>query len=183
MPPHSHWRREDPYREWAATWAWMLYDRTLCAHMGGEDSLALAGCRALDKLRSNIETTVALRKQRFPTTEHMPGDFPMNESEPLDFLEPVPELLRDRERRLSAQGRPSARQVIAGTHPPQISLDRPDAREGGSSRADAYRAERDRTAERELDGFAAGGGRPVPGLPGAIPGLDSDGTMLPAARG
>src|SRR2546425_490373 len=49
MPQHvdDDIQLRDPYLELATDWAWALFDRAVCAHMRGDDHLALLSARAL----------------------------------------------------------------------------------------------------------------------------------------
>ena len=52
---------EDPYLDWARDWAWGLLDRAICAHMRGDDGLALASARLLAGVEARIEAEAAER--------------------------------------------------------------------------------------------------------------------------
>jgi len=80
----------DPYPDLAADWVWALFDRTICAHMRGDDSLTLIGARALTTIEKDVRA--AAEKRDFRGTNLRKETF-------LDFLKPLPDLLADRERR------------------------------------------------------------------------------------
>lgn len=87
----------DPYLEFAIDWAWAMFDRTICAHMRGDESLALATARQLAKVQPEIEAECARRGfQRQPYYDYQRR----NEKKPyLEFLDQLPQLLADLERR------------------------------------------------------------------------------------
>ena len=84
----------DPYLSLASDWGWALFDRTLCAHMRGDDHLALAGARLLTHIYPLIDAEVQRRGLETPDygNRHLV-------SRSLSFLEELPELLADQERR------------------------------------------------------------------------------------
>jgi hypothetical protein len=88
----------DPYLDWASDWAWGLFDRTVCAHMRGDDALALAGARLLTAARPTLET--AAHRRGFPRPRS--GSAAWNEpyQDYLTFLAPLPDLWADQERRV-----------------------------------------------------------------------------------
>ena len=90
--------RTDPYLQLASDWAWSLFDRAVCAHMRGDDRLALLSARALVPMRAAIEAEAARRHfaRPFKEDEHNQRilDAPY-----LSFLQPLPALLADQERR------------------------------------------------------------------------------------
>ncbi len=77
----------DPYGALASEWLWSLFNRAVCAHMRGDDALALLSARALEKYQRAV-------KAEMPT--HGESDA---EKRLLGFLRPLPELLADQERR------------------------------------------------------------------------------------
>jgi len=98
-PPAKAGRVEsyDPYLELAGDWAWALFDHLLCAHMRGQESLALAGARRLAELERRIEREAAKRgfqRPRYEDWERRGKEGPY-----LAFLEQLPRLLSDLERR------------------------------------------------------------------------------------
>lgn len=88
----------DPLLMLAVDWLWSLFDRAVCAHMRGDDRLALASARALSGLGDHIVSAVVRRgvfsERRAP-------------SEALHFLAPLPALLADQQRRAAAEARPA----------------------------------------------------------------------------
>ena len=90
-------REKDPYLSLANDWAWALFDRTVCAHWRRDDHLALAGARLLTHLYPLID---AEAKQRGFDTRMYTSAHPISTS--LPFLEELPALLADQERRAKA---------------------------------------------------------------------------------
>jgi hypothetical protein len=91
---------KDPYLMLASDWAWSLFDRAICAHMRADDGLALVSARALVPIERAIEKAAAAREYRRPTAMN-------NKPLPyLTFLEPLPRLLADQERRAQAEKAP-----------------------------------------------------------------------------
>ncbi len=85
----------DPYLMLASDWAWALLDRTLGAHMRGDDRLALLGARALARIEPAIDGEAARRGFERPgASGPTPGVMPY-----LAFLGDLPRLLADQERR------------------------------------------------------------------------------------
>jgi hypothetical protein len=91
----------DPYPLLASAWAWRLFDRGLCAHMRGDDKLALHDFRLLNAVAGPIE---AEAKKRGYTP-----DKKRDEERLLDFLGQLPDLLADQKRRAKE-----------GPHPPVV---------------------------------------------------------------
>src|SRR5512140_972991 len=86
----------DPYGELASEWAWRLFDRGLAAHMRGDHPLALASLRALAIVQPLVEAEATARKLE-----------PHELGKPhLEFLDPLPALLADEERRARCDPRP-----------------------------------------------------------------------------
>lgn len=87
----------DPYLIWASDWAWSLFDRMICAHMRGDEKLALADARLLSAAQPRIEAECARRgfkPQPYWDSQRR------NEMQPyLNFLGQLPQLLADLERR------------------------------------------------------------------------------------
>jgi hypothetical protein len=88
---------KDPYLEFAGDWAWAMFDRTICAHMRGDEALALATARQLADVQPKIEAECARRGfQQQPYYDYQRR----NEKRPyLDFLDQLPQLLADLESR------------------------------------------------------------------------------------
>jgi hypothetical protein len=87
---------KNPYDMLASEWAWAMFDRALCAHMRGDDKLALLSARALVTMRQSILAEVA----RLDATES-PGKRRADDAKGyyLNFLHQLPALLADQERR------------------------------------------------------------------------------------
>jgi hypothetical protein len=85
--------------------AWCHFDRALCAHMRGDDAVALADARALTALHKAVEakaeTLGFARPQRLVDRGEGPAPY-------IDFLGQLPELLADHERRACEPKRPPA---------------------------------------------------------------------------
>jgi len=81
------------YASLAADWAWGAFDRTICAHMRGDDRIALAGAHALDRFQKAFEIKADAMGFARPVRSG-PGPSPY-----LDFLAPLPAILADQERR------------------------------------------------------------------------------------
>ncbi len=75
--------------------AWYHFDRAICAHMRGDDSIALADARFLDTFAGVVN--VKAEAMRFDRPDHPTGAG--QKSPYFDFLEPLPALLADQERR------------------------------------------------------------------------------------
>lgn len=87
----------DPYVAWATEWSWAMFDRTICAHMRGDEALALATARQLAGVQPEIEAECDQRGfQRQPYYDNQRRD----QKQPyLNFLDQLPLLLADLERR------------------------------------------------------------------------------------
>ena len=90
-------RNPDPYLTFASDWAWAMFDRAVCAHMRGAEALALADAQTLASIQPKIEAEAARRG--FPRQRYYDSQRQNQERPYLDFLEPVPQLLTDLERR------------------------------------------------------------------------------------
>ena len=91
---NSYWK--DPYLMLAQAWTWALFDRALTAHMRGDDQLALASARALSTIQPIVEAEAETRGLKPYLLSSAPaGPKPSY----LTFLEPLPSLLADQERR------------------------------------------------------------------------------------
>jgi hypothetical protein len=84
------------YLTLAQEWAWYLFDRTLCAHMRGDDRIALAGARMLLTARTAIEAKA--NELGFPDRQ-APSDQRRESTPYLEFLTQLSELAADQERR------------------------------------------------------------------------------------
>jgi hypothetical protein len=87
----------DPYLELAGDWAWALFDHMICAHMRGDEASALAAARKLSEVQPRIEAEAARRG--FPRQRYYDSARSGKEKPYLDFLEQLPQLLADLERR------------------------------------------------------------------------------------
>ncbi len=87
----------DPYLEFAGDWAWAMFDRTICAHMRGDEALALATARQLAEVQPKIEAECARRG--FPRQSYYDSSRHGQQKPYLDFLDQLPQLLADLERR------------------------------------------------------------------------------------
>ena len=99
---------QDPYLMLAVDWAWARFDRAVCAHMRRDDRLALLDARFLSSVQPGIEGEAEKRSSDWPPGYKQDGD---RRRAYLAFLEPLPALLADQERR--SQGR-------RGSGPPQV---------------------------------------------------------------
>lgn len=95
----------DPYLGWANDWAWSLFDRMICAHERGDEWLALADARRLNAARPLIESACAQRSfKRQPYWDSRRE----KELQPyLTFLDQLPQILDDLERRTKEETRVS----------------------------------------------------------------------------
>lgn len=87
----------DPYLTFASDWAWAMFDRAICAHVRGADALALATAQTLAVVQPKIEAEAARRG--FPRSRYFDSARQNRERPYLDFLDPLPHLLADQERR------------------------------------------------------------------------------------
>ncbi len=87
----------DPYLTLAGDWACAMFDRAVCAHMRGSDAQALADAKTLTGVWPEIEAEAARRG--FSRQPYYDASRRNQERPYLDFLEPLPQLLTDLERR------------------------------------------------------------------------------------
>ena len=87
----------DPYLEFASDWAWAMFDRTICAHMRGDEALALATAQQLADVQPKIEAECARRG--FPQPQYPTPDWRSKPGPYLGFLDQLPQILADLERR------------------------------------------------------------------------------------
>ena len=93
--------RRDPYGILAKAWAWAAYDRAVCAHMRGADTLVLFDCDLL--LRAQPQMEDQAKRRSYPIyTERSARDAALY----LPFLRNLPELKSDAARRVSEGLRP-----------------------------------------------------------------------------
>jgi hypothetical protein len=84
--------------------AWYHFDRAICAHMRGDDALALADARALDTLARAVEAraeAMGFDRPNHPGRTGGPAPY-------IEFLGQLPELLADQERRARERANPPA---------------------------------------------------------------------------
>ena len=100
-PPHVNGddvSLADPYLRLASDWAWALFDRAVTAHMRGDDRLAVLDCRELSRVQPLIEAEAERRD--FPKPHYF-DSARQNQFQPyLNFLDPLPALLADEQRRV-----------------------------------------------------------------------------------
>lgn len=84
---------QDPYVMFAVDWLWSRFERALCAHMRGDDRLAVNDLRFLKSVQFDVADAVGKRSANWP-----PG-YKEAKGEYFAFLGPVPFLLADHERR------------------------------------------------------------------------------------
>ena len=95
----------DPYLVWATEWTWAMFDRTICAHMRGDEALALVTARQLSEVQPKIEAECT--KRGVPQQKNW-GLARQEQPRPyLDFLEQLPQVLADLERRAKEGNRVS----------------------------------------------------------------------------
>lgn len=87
----------DQYLAWASDWAWGAFDRAVCAHMRGDDGLALATARLLATAQPKLEAAADQRGFKRQRTYNSPWDGKYLDH--VEFLRPLPTLLADQERR------------------------------------------------------------------------------------
>jgi len=87
----------DPYFVWATEWAWAMFDRAICAHMRGDEALALVTARQLAEVQPKIEAEC--EKRGFKKQKYWGSPQQGKERPYLDFLDQLPQLLADLERR------------------------------------------------------------------------------------
>ena len=92
---------KDPYLLLAGDWAWSLFDRTICAHMRSDVPLALVLTRKLTEIQPKIEAEAA--KRGFPHPGYNDTQKHEKERPYVFFLDQLPQLLADLERRTHEQ--------------------------------------------------------------------------------
>ncbi len=98
----------DPYALLADEWAWAMFDRSLTAHMRGDDHLSLVDAQQLTALQPLIEAEDRKHGyQDYPSGGIHTADQPF-----LLFLAPLPRLLADEERRVADTTAPPALATI-----------------------------------------------------------------------
>jgi hypothetical protein len=86
---------KDPYLQLASAWVFSLFDRAVCAHMRGDDHLALASVHALVPIQQAIEKEAAARSFPRPSSNTNQDE----QTAYLSFLDQLPALVSDQERR------------------------------------------------------------------------------------
>ncbi len=99
------------YLSLARDLAWYHFDRAICAHMRGDDRLALADVRALDALALAVDTRAEAMGFGRPDRPVPPGQ----QAPYIEFLGQLPEFRDDQERR--ARERASPPPAVAGAGP------------------------------------------------------------------
>ncbi len=84
--------------------AWYRFDRAICAHMRGDDPLALADVRALDALALAVDTKAEAMGFSRPDRQVPPGEV----APYIEFLNQLPEFRDDQERRARERANPPA---------------------------------------------------------------------------
>jgi len=90
-------RLNDPYLEFASDWTWAMFDRMISAQQRGDEALALATAQQLADVQPKIEAECARRgfqRQQYYDNQHRGEEKPY-----LDFLDQLPQILADLERR------------------------------------------------------------------------------------
>jgi hypothetical protein len=90
-------RLDDPYLEFASDWAWAMFDRMISAHQRGDEALALATAQQLSEVQPKIEAECAQRG--FQRPQNMTSDWRSKPGPYLGFLDQLPQILADLERR------------------------------------------------------------------------------------
>lgn len=98
----------DPYLTLASYWTWAQFNRAICAHMQGDDRLALQSAKELVPIWNSVEKTATDRGYKHQQIGTEIQEFH------LGFLEPIQLLLedqkrRDQERQTARKTRPSSR--------------------------------------------------------------------------
>lgn len=96
-PASAKLDQSDPYLNWASDWTWDLFERSVCTHMRGDDNLAFASAQLLASVRPKIEATAEQRGFKRLPTYSSPSDGKYQDY--LNFLDPLPSLFADQERR------------------------------------------------------------------------------------
>lgn len=88
---------EDPFKTLATEWSWSLFDRAVNAHARSDDRLALPSLRMVASAWKPLEEEADRRG--FKRQEYWDSARKGQMMPHFDFLEPVPELLADQQRR------------------------------------------------------------------------------------
>jgi hypothetical protein len=92
------------YLSLARDLAWFRFDRAICAHMRGDDALALADARALDALALAVDAKAEAMGFSRPDRPVPAGQL----APYIEFLDQLPELRADQERRARDRANPPA---------------------------------------------------------------------------
>lgn len=106
---------KDPYLMLASEWLWALFDRAICAHMREDDKLALLSAELLFFAGDGVEKEAKQRGFNF----HRLYQYKNSEPHFFPFLEQVPPLLTDQERRAKQPQRQQALTVGLENYPNQ----------------------------------------------------------------
>ena len=93
------------YVSWAGDWLWSLFDRTIKAHMRGDDRLTLIGCRELARVHPLTEAEADRRG--YESNVYLVSDLPIEEQPIVGFLGQLSELTADAARRVAAGPAPA----------------------------------------------------------------------------
>jgi len=102
----------NPHLQLADDWVWALFDRAVCAHMRGDDHLALASAQALLPIQQGGMASTAKAN---PTNSGTPNNS-QSSSPDLAYLDSLPLLIADEERRIEE---PAYTPVLQMANPPQ----------------------------------------------------------------
>lgn len=109
---------KDPYLMLAGDWVWALFNRTICAHMRDAVPLALVSARKLKEIQPKIESQAAQRGTPRPQN---PGNGMQQPKEQpyLTFLDQLPQLAADLERRAREPKQKSVIEIGLTNYPGQ----------------------------------------------------------------
>lgn len=87
--------KDVPYQSLAGDWAWASFDRAVCAHMRGDDNLALQSAEQLESVWRAMEAAIALRNRSQNKAIGAEVGY-------LRFIRPIKLLLIDQQRRAAS---------------------------------------------------------------------------------
>lgn len=100
---------DDPYLPLASEWAWYAFDRAVCGHMRGDDVVSAQTAQLLTRAVAEIERSAAARGYIRPLRQDPADSNHIIDNGPyLGFLEPLPALLQDEQRRVAEKPKPPA---------------------------------------------------------------------------